>query len=638
MNTNRSSWRFGSKYVSTINKLFQGLTPVQITPNQDEKSFWHDLLSLDPDRDFLVSMLTALRKEDCLHTYKSAFNTLFTVCVAHARDCEDNIVRVHAVDTLAVVVRCVLAKNLAGWEVMEIFAGGVNESDQVFMTYVAMIADVMGDEATPANLRHQVLQLAVIFACGINQLSPGAYLLRRDLFPSIAGLVKSPDTERFSFEAMLLLSILANFHKSDSARLNPYLQSIRDSKDTDLMTKMCWAANYAADAAIKAYQEISDDSIPTLGKSLGSLVTSLWPDRALAKEPVDPPRELFKHQPIEATVAILPIFEFLFFNQLFPQVLVESISHTEEKTQNGRLPPLPFTILTLSSYLMTHASSSSSPRAIAYANLSMSILLVMAENTLVMKSLCQPSREGIRICRQRLPVLPIPSSSRPPICALLDCCVLWLRHNLHKRLEVHTYTTCMWVCNRVIWYLQRERIRLEYEWAELWSAILGLLGFLSSKLDNLTTTGGVERLVQETVRLLDFILCKVEIFLPTPRHIHEFIYELVRSSPILRKQQLLLEALGQPLALSDRRVSFRSDSTTKALSRLFSVVGFYENLIATAGVQTAKEAIRVVAKDIEKDGLHGLTDVQAIDDPPIRSEDVVGFIRYACVDGLSLMP
>lgn len=35
-------------------------------------------------------------------------------------------------------------------------------------------------------LRHQVLQLAVVFMCSISQLSPGAYFLRRDLFPCIA--------------------------------------------------------------------------------------------------------------------------------------------------------------------------------------------------------------------------------------------------------------------------------------------------------------------------------------------------------------------------------------------------------------------------------------------------------------------
>jgi hypothetical protein len=64
-------------------------------------------------------------------------------------------------------------------------------------------------------------------------------------------MIKSPDTERFTFEAILLLSILANFHKSDAAKLNPYLLRIKETDDKDLMRKICWASNYAADAAVK---------------------------------------------------------------------------------------------------------------------------------------------------------------------------------------------------------------------------------------------------------------------------------------------------------------------------------------------------------------------------------------------------
>jgi hypothetical protein len=37
----------------------------------------------------------------------------------------------------------------------------------------------------------------------------------------------------------------------------------------------------------------------------------------------------------------------------------------------------------------------------------------------------------------------------------------------------------------------------EYDWVELWRAVVGLLSFLSNKLDSLITTGGVERLAQE---------------------------------------------------------------------------------------------------------------------------------------------
>lgn len=42
-------------------------------------------------------------------------------------------VRGHAIETLSILLRNMLIKNFAGWEVMEIFAGGVNQSDAVFM-------------------------------------------------------------------------------------------------------------------------------------------------------------------------------------------------------------------------------------------------------------------------------------------------------------------------------------------------------------------------------------------------------------------------------------------------------------------------------------------------------------------------
>lgn len=55
--------------------------------------------------------------------------------VAQQRD-EDEAVRGHAIETLSVLLRNVLMKGFAGWEVMEIFAGGVNQSDAVFMVSI----------------------------------------------------------------------------------------------------------------------------------------------------------------------------------------------------------------------------------------------------------------------------------------------------------------------------------------------------------------------------------------------------------------------------------------------------------------------------------------------------------------------
>ncbi|KAG1864749.1 hypothetical protein DFJ58DRAFT_867178 [Suillus subalutaceus] len=622
MNAPRSSWTISSRYVTIINKLFQGLSPAQISPGHDEERFWQELLSLEPERAFLTRLLSTLSKDECLSSHKLVLHALFTVCIIFAADRKGTETRrAHAVDTLSIMLRTVLAKNLAGWEVMEIFANRVNEADRVFMDFVGMISDVLDDDDAPEALRHQVLQLAVVFTCSISQLSPGAYFLRRDLFPCIAKVITSPDTQRFTFEASLLLSILANFHKSDAAKLNPYLQRIRDTQDTELMRKICWATGFALDAAVKAYQEISDDSIPTFAKSVGTLFTSLLPDRTLTMQPLDPPREFLKTQPIEATVSLLPVFEFLFFNPLFPQVLVDMIPKPSDSKKSALVPPLAYNIISLSSYVLTHASSSASP----------------PHNAHIMSVFCKPvsSKEAVRLCRQRLPLLPVPSPTRAPICALLDCCVLWLRHNLHKRLEVYTFTTCIWTCHHIIWYLQKARMRLEYDWLELWKAIVDLLGFLSGKLDSLVTTGGIERLVQESVRLLDLALRRADLFLPTPTAVHEFIYEVVRSSAVIRKQSLLLQSLGQPTSV-DRGASLRSDSVSKALSRVLSTAAYYEEKLASADTRSAKDAFRIVSKDIEQNGLHSAHDADDTD-PPKHAEDVVSFIRVACADGLALM-
>ena len=63
------------------------------------------------------------------------------------------------------------------------------------------------------------------------------------------------------------------------------------------MRKICWASNFALDTVVKAYQQVSNDDVSSnLTRTIGTVIASLRPDRALAVVPVDPPRELFKDQ------------------------------------------------------------------------------------------------------------------------------------------------------------------------------------------------------------------------------------------------------------------------------------------------------------------------------------------------------
>jgi hypothetical protein len=92
-------------------------------------------------------------------------------------------------------------------------------------------------------------------------------------------LVGSPEMEQYTFEAILFLAILANYHKSDAAKLNPYLKRIRETTDTDFMNKLCWASNFALGTSIKfvlPYFLLRDD-IDVSSELISLSRMMLWP-------------------------------------------------------------------------------------------------------------------------------------------------------------------------------------------------------------------------------------------------------------------------------------------------------------------------------------------------------------------------
>lgn len=59
-------------------------------------------------------------------------------------------------------------------------------------------------------------------------------------------IIKGRETGRFTFEVLLLLALLSNFHKSDAAKLNPFLRHIGEITDVEVLRKVCWATEFTA--------------------------------------------------------------------------------------------------------------------------------------------------------------------------------------------------------------------------------------------------------------------------------------------------------------------------------------------------------------------------------------------------------
>jgi hypothetical protein len=58
-----------------------------------------------------------------------------------------------------------------------------------------------------------------------------------------------------------------------------------------------------------------------------------------------------------------------------------------------------------------------------------------------------------------------------------------------------------------------------------------------------------------------------------------------------------------------------SSSTTETLDGIVKLTLFYEQRITQAGTRTAKDAMKVVEKEIEVDGLQGLKEMRETEPP-----------------------
>lgn len=63
--------------------------------------------------------------------------------------------------------------------------------------------------------------------------------------------IQSTGTDAFALEAAVFLAILANYHKSDAAKMNPYLKRIKDCGDEQAMRNIRHATQDAMNEVVR---------------------------------------------------------------------------------------------------------------------------------------------------------------------------------------------------------------------------------------------------------------------------------------------------------------------------------------------------------------------------------------------------
>ncbi|CDR43369.1 RHTO0S08e00826g1_1 [Rhodotorula toruloides] len=245
---------------------------------------------------------------------------------------------------------------------------------------------------------------------------------------------------------------------------------------------------------------------------------------SLKLRPEDAP---FATMPPEMVVVLLAFYELLNSNKTFCSLVFG-------EREEGAPPSLPTELISLTSYIVSHASVTTH-RARLYSRLCLIILLILVEEGEAKLSVARAEGEEIRVCRQRQPMLPPRDPARTiPLSAMIDTVVIFLRHGLKKRLDVDTYTIALRLLQRIFQQLKTEKLRIARDWVVVWRAMLSLASFIvTHSVELRQNSGRLDALISQLFITLSYAAYWGEQILPNSAAQARIHYELLHADETL---------------------------------------------------------------------------------------------------------
>lgn len=114
----------------------------------------------------------------------------------------------------------------------------------------------------------------------------------------------------------------------------------------------------------------------------------------------------------------------------------------------------------------------------------------------------------------------------------LDLLVEFILSHMMKKFPMELYILCAGIIQRILCYQKKCRIRLNYAWKELWTALISLLRFILQNENYLGKKMNIFDLSIKVVNILNFFITYGDNFLPTPGSYDELYYEVIRMHQV----------------------------------------------------------------------------------------------------------
>jgi len=592
---------FKKKVALYYDAIFQG-----DNLNEDHPNIWNELFLLKVNVSYLEDILNSLPADELL-LIKKNLNELFSRCCFCLKE-DHQIKIVNALQTLCTILKCVFAKkfNDFGYDVINILVGFDNAEAVMQRLIECLTGFLLGDYSV--SLKNLVLKLLLIITTAVNNVSSNTlleYFMMNSVFETITTILADPSLrEEHGHEAVLLLCILCNYRKNETQ--NPYLIKLSLLDDELALNGLGLLISDILSTCNRKFALRKSKEEPTGGllTSITSFVGSMFVQNEGEKITVSSKNDAI----------LLALYEAVLTNRNFFTVLSHVMSHDKEyidaenralviersapiatkpdqeevnidEIQSGNLLA---TFLRFSSISMQDTKSN---HGATTARLCLIILNCIVEDQYANAFLHDANMTFVvpiykMSLYHRKVGLDVPSA-RPLACVLLDLMVEFSMTHMMKLFPHDLYKRCVGIVHRCLCYQKRCRIRLQYSWKELWTALMNLLKFIISNESYLVTKYPVFDLAIQIVNIFNLFITYGDTFLPSPTSYDDLYYEIIRVHQIFDN----LYSLALRYISSDSDMKASAHKLSSCLVNVRAIIHHFSPKIDLYSQETNKSAL-----------------------------------------------
>ncbi|XP_053964188.1 armadillo-like helical domain-containing protein 3 [Anastrepha ludens] len=517
-------------------------------PTTDSPEFWNEFFLLQPNVESLEAEITKLTCEQFM-VVKRNLNILFTKSI-EMLGTEHQKRLCNSLQTLCALFYAIFKKTSADCSfncLNELF--GFEQLDNSMRQLMSNCNQILLGEATE-SARIMCLKLLLVIVTGTDNVSQNVlleYLTMHTLFDDFVRLLSDPSLRaQHGYDIVILLTILVNYRKHETT--NPYVVQLSILADEMALNGYGQMISQSLIDFCRQYmQSLLNVQSSSWFSSLSNIVGNMF----VSDEGCE------RVQQIKANNGLLlALYEAVHLNRNF----ITTLAHTQAESS---APPSPSNTLSLTQPVpdlatapiidMTQYPTNLLVAVFQYcsivmqdnknessvANLKLCFLILtcisedqyansmMHDNNLTFKVMLHRAQ-----MRHRKLHVDRVGNSQPLAATLLDLLVEFIVSHLMKKFPMELYLLCVGVIHRVLCYQKRCRVRLNYPWKDLWSALIGLLRFLVNQEQTLVKKCNIFCLSLQVVNIFNLFITYGDTFLATTNSYDELYYELNREEKV----------------------------------------------------------------------------------------------------------